>query len=354
MKIEVKKHRLVFTFDAGTSRGIMKHKDSWFVKLYDNENPAVFGIGECGPLPGLSKDLEGDLLAEIESCKKQVSNVQQLSELNFEHMISPQFPALRFALETAILDLSNGGRRILFNNEFSQSTRAIPINGLVWMGDKAEMLNRVKEKIAAGYSCIKIKIGAINFDDEIALLKYIREHYSIQEITIRLDANGAFGVDESLMKLERLSAFDVHSIEQPIMAGNWKSMSRLCRESPIPIALDEELIGIQESEMMEELLDEIRPSFIILKPTLVGGLSQSDKWIELANAMKIDWWFTSALESNIGLNAIAQFSTNYPLHLPQGLGTGQLFRNNIGSPLSIKNASLFHDKNSKWDLSLLN
>lgn len=353
MKIEIRKHKLNFKFKAGTSRGAMTYKDSWFIKLFDNENPDVFGLGECGPLNGLSKDLNGDLEKEIEHCVNRVTARDDIGPLDVHRVIHQDYPALRFALETAILDLAKGGKRILFNNAFTNSEQPIPINGLVWMGDKDLMLQRVKEKIDAGYSCIKIKIGAINFEDELTLLKYIRDQYSSDQITIRLDANGAFEPEEVFGVLDQLSAYDIHSIEQPIMAGNWKSMRKVCRASPIPIALDEELIGIHQDEVMTQMLDYIKPDFVILKPTLLGGLSDSQKWINLATAKNIGWWFTSALESNIGLNAIAQFAANLPIRMPQGLGTGQLFHNNIDSPLMIKNAALFHDLNSDWDLSLL-
>ena len=354
MKIEVLKYRLDFKFEAGTSRGVMTSKDSYFLKLYDRENPDVFGIGECSPLAGLSPDLEGDLQGTIEECSHEVQEIDRIESLNSKEIVSSSYPALQFALETAILDLSNGGRRVLYENAFTKSQQDIPINGLVWMGDKALMLQRIKSKIEEGFTCIKIKIGAINFEDELALLKYIRTQFSSDQITIRLDANGAFDPAKAIGILDQLSKYDIHSIEQPIMAGNWDAMQQICNRSPIPVALDEELIGIYDEALKIQLLEYVKPDYIILKPTLLGGLSQSNEWIKMATKRDINWWITSALESNIGLNAISQFTANYPIDLPQGLGTGQLFYNNIPSPLMINNGLLSYSAKQSWDLGSLN
>lgn len=269
--------------------------------------------------------------------------------MNLESLVPTSYPALRFALETAALDLMNGGERIILENSFSAGRQEIPINGLVWMGGKRLMLDRIKKKIEAGFDCIKIKIGAINLEEELELLKFIRSTYTADDIVIRLDANGAFSESEVLDILHRLSKFEIHSIEQPIQAGNWEAMSKVCSESPIPTALDEELIGILDQDQKTSLIEAICPQFIILKPTLVGGLEQSREWIELADEHGIGWWMTSALESNIGLNAIAQFVSEYDTILPQGLGTGQLFHNNIPSPLYIRNGNLGYDQDSQWD-----
>jgi len=353
MKIEIQKYRLNFTFEARTSRGVMTSKESWFIKLYDAENPEIFGIGECGPLQGLSPDLNGKLAEIMRDLLHEVTATDHLELADLEKIIPVNYPALRFAMETAILDLRNGGKRILYENEFTKSLRSIPINGLVWMGDKQAMIQRIMDKINEGYTCIKIKIGAIDFEDELALLKFIRSQFSSDQVTIRLDANGAFKITDAPGILNRLSAFDIHSIEQPITAGNWLAMEKLCNLSPIPIALDEELIGLHDQKYKIELLEKIRPSYIILKPTLIGGLHKSEEWIELATKLNIGWWITSALESNIGLNAIAQFTANYPTDIPQGLGTGQLYHNNIPSPLSIKRGALIHDNFANWDLSNL-
>ncbi len=353
MNIEIHKYRLDFRFEAGTSRGVMTSKDSYFLKLFDSDNPEIFGIGECGPLAGLSPDLSWNLQSAIEDCVNDVLELKEINIENIPEIVSSNYPALRFALETAVLDLKNGGRRVLFENDFTNSKMSIPINGLVWMGDKSLMLSRIKKKIEAGFDCIKIKIGAINFDEEIELLRYIRKEYSKDRITIRLDANGAFKPEDALHILNRLSKFDIHSIEQPIMAGNWEAMRKICEKSVIPIALDEELIGIDNTDIKVQLLESIKPAFIVLKPTLLGGFQQTEEWINHAEERSIGWWITSALESNIGLNAIAQFTGNYKVQLPQGLGTGQLFHNNISSPLIIENGFLLHDRKNSWNLSNL-
>lgn len=353
MIAEIKQHKLNFKFEAGTSRGVMTSKDSWFVKLYDEKTPDIFGIGECGPLSGLSPDLEGGLENEIQNSIGKVGAFKDAQQLDVDSILSGNFPALRFAFETAKMDLLNGGRRMIVDNAFSQGQQEISINGLVWMGEKELMLQRVKDKLEAGFDCIKIKIGAIYLEEEMELLKFIRSRYSANEIEIRLDANGAFHESEVQGILDRLAEFDIHSIEQPIKAGNWEAMKRICKESPIPIALDEELIGIKTREQKVELLEAICPQYIILKPTLVGGLDQSRQWIELAKQRGIDWWITSALESNIGLNAIAQFVSQYDLRLPQGLGTGQLFHNNIPSPLYIRQGKLGYGHEANWDLAAI-
>ena len=353
MNIEVIKYKLNFKFEAGTSRGVLHAKDSWFVKLYEAKKKETFGIGECGPLPGLSPDLDHDIEQLFHKISLAISNLDELSYDEVCRLVPSHFPAVRFALETALIDLRNGCKRMISDNEFARSNSSIPINGLVWMGDKELMINRIKSKIDEGFDCIKIKVGAINFEDELALLQYIRTHFNSKQVTIRLDANGAFKPERALEKLEQLSAYDIHSIEQPIMQGNRETMRKLCVESPIPIALDEELIGVEDASSKAELLDQIMPAYIILKPTLVGGLSASAEWIDLAESKGIGWWITSALESNIGLNAIAQFTADYPIDMAQGLGTGQLFHNNIPSPLSIKRGKLFYGGQSQWDLSIL-
>ena len=350
MQIDVIKYRLNFKFSAGTSRGTMTSKDSWFLKLYQQDKSRDFGIGEFGPLDGLSPDLNKDINAALADCIKSFSKTENPSILDVLELIPSNFPALRFAMETAILDFQNGGKRIIYQNDFTISEKAIPINGLVWMGKKERMLDRIKQKINEGFNCVKIKIGAINFDDELSLLKYIRSRYSAQDITIRLDANGAFLPKDALMILDQLSHYDIHSIEQPIKAGDWKTMERICEESPIAIALDEELIAIDDPEIKEQLLERIRPSYIILKPTLVGGLHKSFEWIEIAEKLGIGWWVTSALESNIGLNAIAQFTAQFPINIAQGLGTGQIYWNNVKSPLTIRNGELYYENGKNWEL----
>ena len=253
----------------------------------------------------------------------------------------------------AFLDLANGGKRITYSREFIENASRIPINGLVWMGDKSFMFEQIKNKLNAGFQCIKMKIGAINFKEECELLRYIRQQFSADEIILRVDANGAFQPQEALEKLKQLAEYDIHSIEQPIKQGQWPEMAELCLKTPLPIALDEELIGIYSHTEKAQLLKNIKPQYIILKPSLMGGFKSADAWIEHAETQHIGWWMTSALESNIGLNAIAQFTAKHQVNVPQGLGTGQLFHNNIASPLSIEQGQIFYDTTKTWDLSYI-
>ncbi|NJN26260.1 MAG: o-succinylbenzoate synthase [Cyclobacteriaceae bacterium] len=352
MKISIHKYTLDFRFEAGTSRGIMTAHHVWFLKLWHPENPSVFGLGECAPLPGLSPDLQGDLAAAMTHLVSVIDAAKDMEAISVEAIFSPRFPALRFAIETAMRDLKQGGNRILFDNGFSRSEVTIPINGLVWMGNKKLMQERIGQKIEDGFTCIKIKIGGIDFEDELDLLAHIRRAYSAREITIRLDANGAFTPNNALQSLEKLALFDIHSVEQPIAAGDWPGMSRICEKSPIPIALDEELIGVYQRSEKIRMLNEIRPAYVILKPSLLGGFEQTGEWIGLAAESKIGWWVTSALESNIGLNAIAQFVGNYPSDMPHGLGTGQLYHNNFTSPLQVRSGQLHYELNRPWDLPI--
>ena len=244
-----------------------------------------------------------------------------------------------------------GGCQLLYPSDFTTGQRNIPINGLVWMGDRAFMQAQIDEKLRAGFTTIKLKIGAIDFEQECALLAGIRERFSADQITLRVDANGAFRPDDAMAKLARLAQYDLHSIEQPIAAGQPDLMAELCRHTPVPIALDEELIGQMEYVQKYRLLKKIHPQYIILKPTLLGGLRHCDEWIELAARLNIGWWMTSALESNIGLNAVAQYMARLKNSLPHGLGTGQLYHNNIKSPLQITNGQLHYDSRQGWDLS---
>ena len=351
MNIDVLKYKLDFKFRAETSRGVLMSKDTFFIKLSDEHNPDIYGLGECGPLPGLSPDLRGDIESVFDHCKASCLGLEELGSQQLKNLIPGNYPGVLFGLETALMDLANGGQKIIFNNQFVNGNLSIPINGLVWMGDKEVMLERINEKIQEGYQCIKIKIGAINFEDELDLIRHIRSSFSKDQITIRLDANGAFPAREAIKFLDRLEKFDIHSIEQPIPSGDWKAMHETCKFTPVPVALDEELIGLHDTQYKMNLLDEINPQFIILKPTLVGGLRESEEWIQLASQRAVGWWITSALESNIGLNAIAQFTANQKLDLPQGLGTGQLYLNNIPSPLKIENSKLIYDASQIWDLN---
>ncbi|MCH7397035.1 o-succinylbenzoate synthase [Belliella sp. DSM 107340] len=352
---EFKKYVLDFKFDAGTSRGVLKKKETYLVKAYSKLFPQIVGYGEAGPLPKLSLDDVSDFEEKIKiACQELTQRKVLLSKDKiFEFVqshIPENFPSLRFAFETALLDLLHGGERMVFDTEFVRERRPIPINGLIWMGDRGFMLEQIDKKLEEGYDCLKMKIGAIDFDQECELLEYIRSKYDQNTITLRVDANGAFAASEALGKLQRLSQYDLHSIEQPIRQGQFEEMATLCAETPIPIALDEELIGIHSLASKESLLKSIKPQYIILKPTLVGGFKSCDEWINLAEGLDIGWWITSALESNIGLNAIAQYTATFDSDMPQGLGTGQLYFNNFESPLLIETGTLVYDQTSKWEI----
>lgn len=345
MKARYINYNLNFKFPAGTSRGVLHSKYSAFLILEEND---ITGIGECSTIPGLSIDPENGYEQKLtEFCEALNCNEHP------ENVDLSLFPSIAFGLETALLDLKTGGKRLLFDTEFSKGKAGIPINGLVWMGDKAFMQKQISEKIAAGYRCIKLKVGALDFETELEIIAGIREQFSENEIEIRLDANGGFSADDALLKLEKLAKLQIHSIEQPIKQGQFDKMAEICQKSPIPIVLDEELIGIKSTEK-ESLIEKIKPAYIILKPSLLGGFKASEEWIQLAERHNVKWWITSALESNIGLNAIAQWTSTLGSELPQGLGTGQLYHNNIPSPLEIRNALLFYEKDKEWDLSLLN
>jgi O-succinylbenzoate synthase len=356
--IQYQPYLLHFNFEAGTSRGILREKKSWFLRVSDHEQPGVIGYGECGPLTGLSIDDIPDFEAKLtEIC--QLFNSLELDVFPFnlpiilEQVIPPQFPSIRFGVETALLDFMNGGNRVHYTNAFSQKRQEIPINGLVWMGSEEFMNRQIEEKIAQAFTTIKLKVGALDFEQECRILKNLRSRFSPEEITLRVDANGAFTAEDVQEKLNRLAEFSLHSIEQPLAAGQPSLMAELVASSPIPIALDEELIGKMDYMEKFSMLKAIHPPYIILKPSLLGGFQQCREWIEIAQRLSIHWWVTSALESNVGLNAIAQFTAQYEPTLPQGLGTGQIYQNNFSSPLCIQNGSLHTDPNKSWDLSPL-
>jgi o-succinylbenzoate synthase len=348
-------HQLKFKFDAGTSRGVLRTKGTYFIKVASTAFPGIAGYGEAGPLPGLSVD---DTVVFMDQLTSVLHKIETFAIPNHEKGILdlvastiPDFlPSARFAVETALLDLINGGKKRILPNNFFDRQQPIPINGLIWMGEKDFMLQQIREKLEGGYNCIKIKIGAIDFKQECGLLRYIRSKYGPEDVSLRVDANGAFGNEEALQKLDQLSKYALHSIEQPIKQGNVDKMASLCQNTPVPIALDEELIGINGIENKLHLLEAILPQYIILKPTLLGGIIATQEWIKLASERNIGWWMTSALESNIGLNAIAQLASTFNPILPQGLGTGQLYHNNIGSPLKVANGSIIYQKDSVWDL----
>lgn len=345
-------YTLKFKFPAGTSRGVLHDKKSYFIKV-TSEGKA--GWGEAGPLPGLSPEndipeFEKVLYNTIDELNKQ-EKLPDVSDVPY--FISPQMPAVRFALETALLDLKNNGRRMIFDNDFYRVGKPILINGLIWMGEKEEMIRQIHDKLEKGFQCIKLKIGAIDFTEELTLLKAIRDEFTPDKVELRVDANGAFSSEEAMDKLHKLARYSIHSIEQPIAAGQHKAMARICAESPVPVALDEELIGVKNHGDKWTLLKEIQPDYIILKPTLLGGFNATNEWIKLADQMDIGWWITSALESDIGLNAIAQYTYAKYSRMPQGLGTGTLFVNNIPSPLTVDGQYLKYGATGDWDLSIL-
>ena len=338
MKLEAKTERLLLHFrqPAGTSRGVYTERRIWLIRLSDGERT---GVGECAPLPDLSCDAMDDE-AYNDLLTRACEDLCLSGHIDTDAL--RPYPSILFGLETAMLNLQNGDR--LFDTAFSRGEAGIPINGLVWMGSYDEMLRRIEEKLEKGFRCVKLKIGAIGFEEELSLVRHIRSRFSSHDVELRLDANGAFSCDMALRMLEQLSPYHVHSIEQPIRQGQWTQMSRLCQESTLPIALDEELIGINAPETKRLMLRVIKPRYIILKPSLHGGMAGCREWIDMARDMGIGSWITSALESNIGLNAIAQFAAAVygdDISMPQGLGTGQLFTDNIPMPLEIRGDRLW-------------
>ncbi len=347
-------YTLQFRFPAGTSRGILSEKTSYFIHI--NYKDTGQGIGECGPLKGLSIDDRPDFEKYLNRyCRKATNrDAPDRAALDeyLDELIPSDWPSIRTGFEMAWKDLYTGGRFLLYDNHFIKGGK-IPINGLIWMGDEEFMAEQVKQKIDQRYSCIKMKIGAIDFKAEIDILKTLRDQPQGSGLTLRVDANGAFSGEEVLDRLDQLASLNIHSIEQPVSAGQWERMASICRESPIPIALDEELIGVHLKTEKKALLETIKPQYVVLKPTLLGGFNQTAEWIRLAEERNIGWWITSALESNIGLNAIAQFTAQYPVKMEQGLGTGQLYHNNFPSPLVVENGFLRYDSHRPWDLSSL-
>ena len=341
-----KRYILNFKRPGGTSRGVLHTKETFFIKLQQADR---IGWGECGLFRGLSAD---DVPDYEEKLQWACDNIQLGLAILLDKLVA--FPSIQFGLEQAFLSLENTNFFKLFPSDFTNSNQALPINGLIWMGDKTFMKEQIKEKLKTGFTTIKLKIGAIDFQTELNLLKSIRADFSKEDIALRVDANGAFSPKNALQKLNELSKYDLHSIEQPIKANQWEEMADLCSITPLPIALDEELIGVFKYKIKKELLEKIKPQYIILKPSLVGGIRGSNEWIKLAEKQNIDWWITSALESNIGLNAIAQYTYQLGVKIPQGLGTGGLFTNNFQSPLQVKEGFLQYNNSLKWDISSLN
>ncbi|MCK0178514.1 o-succinylbenzoate synthase [Flavobacteriaceae bacterium S0862] len=344
MKASYKKYILDFKQPSGTSRGVLTQKETWFIVL---KKDSKTGIGECGIFRGLSVD---DTPNYEEILKWTCLNIHLGLNVLLDELV--EFPSIQFGLEVAFRSLENDDEFTLFPSTFTRGEDAIPINGLVWMGDKAFMSQQIKDKIQKGFKCIKLKIGAIDFKTEFELLKSIRKEFNVNDIELRVDANGAFLPETALDKLKQLSELELHSIEQPIKQGQFVEMARLCENTPLPIALDEELIGVFSITKKQELLQTINPQYIILKPSLVGGYKGSEEWMALAKEQHIGWWITSALESNIGLNAIAQWTYSLNTKMYQGLGTGGLFTNNFDSPLMVKNGTLQYEQNRHWNVNL--
>ncbi|QYJ67784.1 o-succinylbenzoate synthase [Flavobacterium litorale] len=339
-----KKYVLNFKRPSGTSRGVLTEKETWFIIL---EHDGKRGIGECGILRTLSIDDRPDY-------KEKLRWVCQNIHLGEEQLWNEltEFPSIQFGVEMAFRSLNSQSPFLLFPSDFTSGTKNIPINGLVWMGDEPFMKQQIKEKLAQGFNCIKLKIGAIDFQKELDLLAFMRANFDAKTIEIRVDANGAFIANEALIKLNQLSEFEIHSIEQPIQKNQTDSMTELCLNTPIPIALDEELIGVFGTENKRILLEKIKPHYVILKPSLVGGFRGTQEWITAAEALGIGWWVTSALESNVGLNAIAQWTFMQHNPMPQGLGTGGLYTNNFDAPLEVINGTLHYNKNMAWHVDL--
>lgn len=357
----IAKHLLQFTFDAGTSRGVLKQKYSYYIKIQSTKNSDYFGIGEVAPLIGLSPEFDENFEIRVHRSVTRFNQLQladnQLTIHNLYFHLSQilelrEASSLLFGWETALLDYLSFGKRQLFDQTFSQGKKQpIEINGLIWMNDFEHMQQQSLQKIEAGFHTIKMKIGAIRWEEEYELLTQIRTQNP--HLTLRVDANGAFDASNVWEKLDELAKLDIHSIEQPIQPKNHVLLKELCAHSPVDIALDEELIGIYTEK--EQVLDEINPAYIILKPTLHGGIQGTKEWISLAEERDIQWWMTSALESNVGLNAICQLTATYPIQLPQGLGTGQLYYNNIPSPLHVSNGTIqYKEDEQAWDFSGLN
>ena len=352
LRLRYSQRALRFNFPARTSRGSLAEHHAWYLHLSDSAQPGVEGLGEAAPLAGLSPEHGPAFAAAVtDLCARfSAANLAGFAATDAPALVGPNLPSLVFALETAALDLAGGGRHQLYSNAFSLGQAALPINGLVWMGDAAFMREQIQQKLAAGYSCLKLKIGSLDFNTELALLAEIRATAGPERLTLRVDANGAFAAEDAPRKLQALAAFAVHSIEQPIRPGQPDALAALCRSSPIPIALDEELIGVTDPARQAALLEHVRPAYLVLKPTLLGGHAATRRWIELAEARGINWWITSALESNIGLNAVAQLTAEYEVGtFAQGLGTGQLYHNNIAAPLHIAGGYLRYAPAGAWE-----
>lgn len=357
MNVSLTEKTLHFKKPARTSRGSYSEHRMIVVRLTDGSR---YGEGECAPLPDLSCDRGAyDDLAAVEAlvrkalvgCGDEAGGLGNIADSDRQieaelaarlPLVLRDYPALLFAMESAVAGMCRSPW--LYDTPFARSEVGIPINGLVWMASYDEMLRQVEEKLKAGYRCIKLKIGAIDWEDEIKLIRLIRSRFSRDELQLRVDANGAFDEGNVIARLEELSKYGLHSIEQPVRAGQWELMARLCAETPLPIALDEELIGVNDPSLKREMLDTVKPQYIVVKPTLHGGMSGTVEWIGEARSRGIGSWITSALESNIGLKNVALLAAaiydirpeNVSDVLAQGLGTGLLFTDNIDTGVHIE------------------
>lgn len=335
-------------FELGTSKGPINARAVWYLIAWREERAQLKGVGEAALFPGHSKEFPADVKLKLTELCERTDNWAERAMTDLVDV-----PSVRFAVEQCLRDLEAGGTKTLFPSGFTLGKQGIPINGLVWMGDKRTMKQRIREQIEGGCTTVKMKIGAIGIDDELELLRAVRREYSADDITLRVDANGAFSAQQAPDVLKRLAELQVHSIEQPVAPGLYEVMEELCAITPIPIALDEDLIGLNTRATKVDLLDHVKPQHIVIKPSLVGGWNATREWIELAKARRIGWWITSALESSIGLNAIAQFTATLNATTAQGLGTGKIYANNIPSPLLTERGFLRYRPEEEWDLSLL-
>jgi o-succinylbenzoate synthase len=346
MKASYNKYLLNFKQPSGTSRGVLHQKETWFLII---EKDGKKGIGECGLLRGLSCDDRTDYEDQL---KWVCTNINLDKGTLWDALI--EFPSIQFGLEMALLSLESEHPFLLFPSNFTSGKESIEINGLIWMGTPEFMQQQITEKIAQGFRCVKLKIGALDFNKEVELLHSIRAKFSPSEIEIRVDANGGFDEINALDKINQIAGYQIHSIEQPIPKNMTDSMSVLCKNTPIPIALDEELIGVFTLEEKEQLIQKIKPQYIILKPSFIGGIRGTKEWITIAEKYNVGWWITSALESNIGLNAIAQWTYLQQNNMPQGLGTGGLYTNNIDAPLEVKDGKLWYNPSIEWKVNFDN
>lgn len=333
-------------FELGTSKGPINARTVWYLLAWRTERPEVIGIGEAALFPGHSKEFPADVKTKLIELCADTRDWQRRLTTDLVDV-----PSVRFAVEQCLRDLEVSGTKDLFPSDFTLGRRSIPINGLVWMGDKATMKQRIRDQIEKGFTTVKMKIGAIGIEDELDLLSAVRQEFGPDDITLRVDANGAFGARDAMPVLDRLAALHVHSIEQPVHAGLYEVMAELCARSPVPIGLDEDLIGLNTRDAKVDLLDNVKPQYIVIKPSLVGGWAATQEWIDLAKARNIGWWITSALESSIGLNAIAQYTATLNVSMPQGLGTGNVYTNNIPSPLLAERGALHYRPEEAWDMS---